>query len=63
MISAGDFSGPAPSLTFKLGSSIPIRAEVDSHVSLLMFLEKCVASRDSDISRISPVHPIISNSG
>ncbi|KAI7812388.1 hypothetical protein IRJ41_001137 [Triplophysa rosa] len=58
-----DFSGPAPSLTFKLGSSIPIRAEVDSHGSLLMFLEKCVASTDSDISRVSQVHPIISNSG
>ncbi|KAA0716212.1 Zona pellucida sperm-binding protein 3 [Triplophysa tibetana] len=58
-----DFSGPASSLTFKMGSSIPIRAEVDSHRSLLMFLEKCVASTDSDISPVSPVHPIISNSG
>ncbi|XP_048045805.1 uncharacterized protein LOC125267837 isoform X2 [Megalobrama amblycephala] len=60
-----DFSGPAPSLTFKLGSSIPIRATVEprSHRSLQIYLESCVLATDADIRRATRVHPIIANTG
>lgn len=65
LISAGDFSGPAPSLTFKLGSSIPIRATVEprSHRPLRIYLESCVLANDADIRRATRVHPIIANTG
>ncbi|XP_051751115.1 zona pellucida sperm-binding protein 3-like [Ctenopharyngodon idella] len=60
-----DFSGPAPSLTFKLGSSIPVRATVEpwSHRPLRIYLESCVFATDADISRATQVHPIIANAG
>ncbi|XP_067264248.1 zona pellucida sperm-binding protein 3-like [Chanodichthys erythropterus] len=60
-----DFSGPAPSLTFKLGSSIPIRATVEprSHRPLQIYLESCVLATNADIRRATRVHPIIANTG
>ncbi|XP_065140096.1 zona pellucida sperm-binding protein 3 [Paramisgurnus dabryanus] len=58
-----EFSGPASSLSFKLGSSIPIRAEVQSPGPLWIFLDRCVMATGSDIRFNSKVHPIVSNSG
>nr|XP_055056212.1 zona pellucida sperm-binding protein 3-like isoform X2 [Misgurnus anguillicaudatus] len=58
-----EFSGPASSLSFMLGSSIPIRAEVQSPGPLWIFLDRCVMATGSDIRFNSKVHPIVSNSG
>ncbi|XP_016410546.1 zona pellucida sperm-binding protein 3 [Sinocyclocheilus rhinocerous] len=60
-----DFSAPAPSMRFQLGSIIPIRATVESrsHRPLKIFMESCVAATDANISRAAQVHPIIANVG
>ncbi|XP_056098170.1 uncharacterized protein LOC130076899 [Rhinichthys klamathensis goyatoka] len=60
-----DFSGPAPSLRFGLGSSIPIRATVEprSHRSLRIYMKSCEFATDADIRRATQVHPIIANAG
>uniref|UniRef100_A0A671Q6J3 ZP domain-containing protein n=1 Tax=Sinocyclocheilus anshuiensis TaxID=1608454 RepID=A0A671Q6J3_9TELE len=61
----GDFSAPAPSMRFQLGSIIPIRATVESrsHRPLKIFMESCVAATDANISHAAQVHPIIANVG
>lgn len=63
--SAADFSGPAPSLRFRLGSSIPIRATVEprSRRSLRIYIKSCEFTTDADTSRATQVHPIIANAG
>ncbi|XP_059396897.1 zona pellucida sperm-binding protein 3-like [Carassius carassius] len=60
-----DFSAPAPSMRFQLGSVIPIRATVESpsHRQLKIYMESCVAATDANISRAAQVHPIIANVG
>ncbi|KAK0149036.1 Zona pellucida sperm-binding protein 3 [Merluccius polli] len=60
-----DFSGPAPSRDFALGSLIPIKATVAqvSHQPLLLLLDDCVATPTPDLRSDSNVYPIISNHG
>ncbi|XP_075876690.1 zona pellucida sperm-binding protein 3-like [Nelusetta ayraudi] len=60
-----DFSGPAESSSFVLGSLIPIMASVeqDSHQPLLLLLEECAASTTPEIRPGTAVHDIITNKG
>lgn len=60
-----DFSGPAESTRFPLGSIIPIMASVvqETHQPLLLLLEECVAATTSELYPESTTYPIISNKG
>ncbi|XP_040027230.2 zona pellucida sperm-binding protein 3 [Gasterosteus aculeatus] len=60
-----DFSGPAESTTFALGSFIPIMASVSqkTHQPLLLLLEECVAATTPELQPDSPSYPIIGNKG
>ncbi|KAJ8387638.1 hypothetical protein AAFF_G00151880 [Aldrovandia affinis] len=60
-----DFSGPAQSSTFHLGSLIPIWAAVDqqTHLPLLLLLDECVATTSPGLDPSGPVYPIITNRG
>ncbi|KAM3866151.1 zona pellucida sperm-binding protein 3-like [Diretmus argenteus] len=60
-----DFSGPAPSTAFHLGSLIPIAASVaqKSHQPLLLLLEECVAATTPELQPDSNLFPIIINKG
>lgn len=64
-VPAGDFSGPAESSSFVLGSLIPIMASVeqDSHQPLLLLLEECAASTTPELRPGTAVHDIIANKG
>ncbi|XP_068594104.1 zona pellucida sperm-binding protein 3-like [Cebidichthys violaceus] len=61
----GDFSGPAESTTFPLGSFIPIMASVSqmTHQPLLLLLEECVAATTPELLPESTLYPIIANKG
>uniref|UniRef100_A0A672HRJ1 Zona pellucida glycoprotein 3f, tandem duplicate 1 n=1 Tax=Salarias fasciatus TaxID=181472 RepID=A0A672HRJ1_SALFA len=63
--SLADFSGPAESTSFPLGSIIPIMASVEqgSHQPLLLLLEECEASTTPDLRPGSSLYTIISNKG
>ncbi|XP_056277626.1 zona pellucida sperm-binding protein 3-like [Pseudoliparis swirei] len=60
-----DFSGPAESTTFPLGSFIPIMASVaqETHQPLLLFLEECVAATTPELQPESTLYLIIANEG
>ncbi|KAK5859623.1 hypothetical protein PBY51_021167 [Eleginops maclovinus] len=60
-----DFSGPAESTRFPLGSIIPIMASVDqkTHQPLLLLLDECVAATTPELHPESTMYPIISNKG
>ncbi|KAJ4937243.1 hypothetical protein JOQ06_001822 [Pogonophryne albipinna] len=60
-----DFSGPAESTSFPLGSIIPIMASVvqKTHQPLLLLLEECVAATTPELHPESTMYPIISNKG
>ncbi|KAK1898129.1 Zona pellucida sperm-binding protein 3 [Dissostichus eleginoides] len=60
-----DFSGPAESTRFPLGSIIPIMASVvqNTHQPLLLLLEECVAATTPELYPESTMYPIISNKG
>ncbi|XP_076018470.1 zona pellucida glycoprotein 3f, tandem duplicate 1 [Genypterus blacodes] len=60
-----DFSGPAESTSFPLGSLIRITASVEqkSHQPLLLLLEECVAATTPELQPDSNVFPIINNQG
>ncbi|XP_048018866.1 zona pellucida glycoprotein 3f, tandem duplicate 2 isoform X1 [Megalobrama amblycephala] len=60
-----DFSGPAESSVFPLGSFVPIWAGVDQqgHQPLVLLLEECVASTTLEIYPDTLMYPIISNKG
>uniref|UniRef100_UPI003AAE17BA zona pellucida sperm-binding protein 3-like n=1 Tax=Centroberyx gerrardi TaxID=166262 RepID=UPI003AAE17BA len=60
-----DFSGPAPSTAFPLGSLIPIMASVEqtSHQPLLLLLEECVAANTPELQPESEMFTIITNKG
>uniref|UniRef100_A0A8C2Z3V2 Zona pellucida glycoprotein 3f, tandem duplicate 1 n=1 Tax=Cyclopterus lumpus TaxID=8103 RepID=A0A8C2Z3V2_CYCLU len=60
-----DFSGPAESTSFPLGSFIPIMASVaqESHQPLLLFLQECVAATTPELQPESTLYPIIANEG
>ncbi|KAI4804576.1 hypothetical protein KUCAC02_026200 [Chaenocephalus aceratus] len=60
-----DFSGPAESTRFPLGSIIPIMASVvqKTHQPLLLLLEECVAATTPELYPESTMYPIISNKG
>ncbi|XP_037537464.1 zona pellucida sperm-binding protein 3 [Nematolebias whitei] len=60
-----DFSGPAESTNFPLGSMIPILASVaqENHQPLLLLLEECVATTTSDLQPGSDLFPIVTNKG
>ncbi|XP_044075340.1 zona pellucida sperm-binding protein 3-like [Siniperca chuatsi] len=61
----GDFSGPAESTSFPLGSLIPIMASVAqrSHQPLLLLLDECVATTTPELHPESSIYPIITNKG
>uniref|UniRef100_A0A671XF57 Zona pellucida glycoprotein 3f, tandem duplicate 1 n=1 Tax=Sparus aurata TaxID=8175 RepID=A0A671XF57_SPAAU len=61
----GDFSGPAESTSFPLGSFIPIMASVaqKTHQPLLLLLEECVAATTPELQPESSIYPIITNKG
>ncbi|XP_070775519.1 zona pellucida sperm-binding protein 3-like [Enoplosus armatus] len=61
----GDFSGPAESTSFPLGSIIPIMASVvqKTHQPLLLLLEECVATTTPELQPESTIYPIITNKG
>lgn len=61
----GDFSGPAESTSFPLGSFIPIMASVaqKTHQPLLLLLEECVAATTPELQPESSIYPIIANKG
>uniref|UniRef100_UPI0037E9A648 zona pellucida sperm-binding protein 3-like n=1 Tax=Semicossyphus pulcher TaxID=241346 RepID=UPI0037E9A648 len=60
-----DFSGPAETTSFPLGSFIPIMASVaqNTHQPLLLLLEECVASTTPELQPESSIYPIITNKG
>lgn len=60
-----DFSGPALSAAFPLGSLIPISATVEqrSHQPLLLLLEECMAADTAELQPNSQTYPIITNKG
>ncbi|XP_056097131.1 zona pellucida glycoprotein 3f, tandem duplicate 2 [Rhinichthys klamathensis goyatoka] len=60
-----DFSGPAESSVFPLGSFVPIWAGVNqqAHQPLVLLLEECVASTTLEISPDSLTYPLIANKG
>ncbi|XP_071347378.1 zona pellucida sperm-binding protein 3-like [Trachinotus anak] len=60
-----DFSGPAESTTFPLGSFVPIMASVEqkTHQPLLLLLEECVAAATAELWPESYLYPIITNKG
>ncbi|XP_051553328.1 zona pellucida glycoprotein 3f, tandem duplicate 2 [Myxocyprinus asiaticus] len=60
-----DFSGPAQSNVFPLGSFVPIWAGVDqqAHQPLVLLLEECVASTTLEIYPDSLTYPLITNKG
>uniref|UniRef100_A0A3B4WBJ3 Zona pellucida glycoprotein 3f, tandem duplicate 1 n=2 Tax=Seriola lalandi dorsalis TaxID=1841481 RepID=A0A3B4WBJ3_SERLL len=60
-----DFSGPAESTSFPLGSFIPIMASVEekTHQPLLLLLEECVAAATPELQPESNLYPIITNKG
>ncbi|XP_053738379.1 zona pellucida glycoprotein 3f, tandem duplicate 2 isoform X1 [Synchiropus splendidus] len=60
-----DFSGPAESSRFSLGSFIPILASVEqrSHQPLLLLLEECVASATAELQPDGLLYPVITNKG
>ncbi|XP_062285059.1 zona pellucida sperm-binding protein 3-like [Scomber scombrus] len=60
-----DFSGPATSTVFSLGSFIPIMASVEQnrHQPLLLLLEECVAATTPELQPESNLYPIITNKG
>ncbi|XP_034038463.1 zona pellucida sperm-binding protein 3-like [Thalassophryne amazonica] len=60
-----DFSGPAESTTFVLGSIIPIMGSVEqsSHQPLLLLLDECIAATTPDLQPGSDMYPIITNKG
>ncbi|XP_061587451.1 zona pellucida sperm-binding protein 3-like [Cololabis saira] len=60
-----DFSGPAESTSFPLGSMIPIMASVEqrSHQPLLLLLEECVAATTEDLEPGTDFYSIIANKG
>ncbi|KAM6989367.1 zona pellucida sperm-binding protein 3-like [Tautogolabrus adspersus] len=60
-----DFSGPAQSTSFPLGSFIPITASVaqKTHQPLLLLLEECVASTTPELQPESSIYSIITNKG
>ncbi|XP_043093307.1 uncharacterized protein LOC122343062 [Puntigrus tetrazona] len=60
-----DFSAPAESLRFRLGSALQVRAAVESRSRrpLWIYMQSCIASTDADIGRAARVHPVISNDG
>ncbi|XP_042354435.1 zona pellucida sperm-binding protein 3-like [Plectropomus leopardus] len=60
-----DFSGPAESTSFPLGSFIPIMASVaqKTHQPLLLLLEECVAASTPELQPESSIYPIITNKG
>ncbi|XP_052386379.1 zona pellucida sperm-binding protein 3 isoform X1 [Carassius gibelio] len=60
-----DFSGPAESNVFPLGSFVPIWAGVNqqAHQPLLLLLEECVASTTLEMYSDTLTYPLISNKG
>lgn len=62
--STDDFSGPAESASFPLGSLIPIMASVEqhNHQPLLLLLDECVAATTPDLWSDN-TYTIISNKG
>ncbi|XP_017276311.2 zona pellucida sperm-binding protein 3 [Kryptolebias marmoratus] len=60
-----DFSGPAESTNFPLGSMIPILARVEqvTHQPLLVLLDECVAATTPDLRPGLDLYPIITNKG
>lgn len=60
-----DFSGPAQSSSFHLGSLIPIMASVQqaSHQPLQLFIEECVAATTPQLQSKSSTYTIINNNG
>ncbi|XP_076869609.1 zona pellucida sperm-binding protein 3 [Brachyhypopomus gauderio] len=60
-----DFSGPAPSTVFPLGSRISIRAEVEQQGpgTLQVYLQRCVLATSPDLSHSSQWHTVISEDG
>ncbi|KAI7809410.1 putative protein with a zona pellucida-like domain [Triplophysa rosa] len=60
-----NFSGPAESNVFPLGSFIPIWAEVDqqAHQPLVLLLEECVATTTLEMYPDNLTYPLITNEG
>ncbi|XP_028283638.1 zona pellucida sperm-binding protein 3-like [Parambassis ranga] len=60
-----DFSGPAESTSFPLGSLIHITASVEqqNHQPLLLLLDKCIAATTPELQPDSYLYPIITNKG
>lgn len=60
-----DFSGPAESTTFTLGSLIPIMAGVEQHrhQPLLLLLDECVATTTPDLWADGNAYDLIANKG
>ncbi|XP_067308530.1 zona pellucida glycoprotein 3f, tandem duplicate 2 [Pseudorasbora parva] len=60
-----DFSGPAESSTFPMGSFVPIWAGVNqqAHQPLVLLLEECVASTTPEILPDTLTYPLIANKG
>ncbi|XP_048867694.1 zona pellucida glycoprotein 3f, tandem duplicate 2 [Brienomyrus brachyistius] len=60
-----DFSGPARSASFPVGSQIPIWAAVDqqAHMPLMLFLQECVAATVPEMGTSHQVYPLITNGG
>uniref|UniRef100_A0A673INA8 Zona pellucida glycoprotein 3f, tandem duplicate 2 n=1 Tax=Sinocyclocheilus rhinocerous TaxID=307959 RepID=A0A673INA8_9TELE len=65
IIPPDNFSGPAESNVFPLGSFVPIWAGVNqqAHQPLLLLLEECVASTTFEIYPDTLTYPLITNKG
>lgn len=64
-VSLDDFSGPAESSSFPLGSLIHITASVEqqNHQPLLLLLDECIAATTPELQPDSHLYPIITNKG
>ncbi|XP_022052841.2 zona pellucida sperm-binding protein 3-like [Acanthochromis polyacanthus] len=60
-----DFSGPAETTSFSLGSFIRIMASVEQqhHQPLLMLLDECIATTSPELQHEVALYPIIANKG
>uniref|UniRef100_A0A669ETV8 Zona pellucida glycoprotein 3f, tandem duplicate 1 n=1 Tax=Oreochromis niloticus TaxID=8128 RepID=A0A669ETV8_ORENI len=60
-----DFSGPAESTRFPLGSIIAIKASVEqqTHQPLLLLIDECVAATTPELQPESALYPLITNKG
>lgn len=64
-VDAGDFSGPAQSATFTVGSNIPFRASVaeQTGVPQQIFLDECIMTTSPDPNVANDTYTVVTDEG